>query len=142
MKRLKSSRGESIAEVLVSILIVSLIFLFLSEAVTASARINARIDTEDAAFLTSGNDLSLTFDLVLTTVGLATIVIGHDPECGGKAHQSRGGDGVLLLSERGGLKIPDRQRAGGGRGRRQWMRSVRPGGAGGALVWRRRCSSS
>ncbi len=50
MKKLRVRRGESVAEVLVSILIIGLVFVFLSEAVTTAARINARIDTEEISF--------------------------------------------------------------------------------------------
>ena len=49
MKR-RARAGESIGETLVAVLLLSLIFLMLTGAVTSAARINASLRNEDVAF--------------------------------------------------------------------------------------------
>lgn len=50
MKKLKSRAGESVAETLVAVLMISLVFLFLAESIVTAARINNRVDQERNAF--------------------------------------------------------------------------------------------
>lgn len=50
MKKIRSRRGETIIETLVSVLIISATFLFLTGAVTASARVNSRLKNERSQF--------------------------------------------------------------------------------------------
>lgn len=50
MKKLRQTKGESITEALVSIVLIALIFSFLAEAVVVSARTNTRLDAEDVDF--------------------------------------------------------------------------------------------
>lgn len=49
-KRIRSRAGESIAETLVAVLIISLAFLMLAGAVTAAARVNEGIKNEKQSF--------------------------------------------------------------------------------------------
>lgn len=50
MKKLKSARGETIIETLVSVLIITVIFLCLSTAIVSAARVNASVRNTDTAF--------------------------------------------------------------------------------------------
>jgi hypothetical protein len=52
MKKLRQSRGESIAETLVALLIASLAIMLLTGAIVTSARINASLKSDDVAFRT------------------------------------------------------------------------------------------
>lgn len=46
----RSTRGETLVEALVSILIATLVFSFLTKAVVTAARVNAAIRNEDVSF--------------------------------------------------------------------------------------------
>lgn len=50
MMRKRASAGESIGETLVAVLLLSLIFLMLTGAVTSAARLNASLRNEDVTF--------------------------------------------------------------------------------------------
>ena len=50
MKKLTSARGETIIETLVSILVITVIFLCLSTAIVSAARVNASVRNADTAF--------------------------------------------------------------------------------------------
>lgn len=50
ISRLKKNKGETIAEALVAVLIMELVFVFLANAVTTSAGINARARNTDVSF--------------------------------------------------------------------------------------------
>lgn len=50
MKKIKSARGETIIETLVSVLIITVIFLCLSTAIVSAARVNASVRNADTAF--------------------------------------------------------------------------------------------
>ena len=50
MKKLFSRTGESLVETLVAVLLISLIFVFLADAVVTAARINAQVSNADTAF--------------------------------------------------------------------------------------------
>ena len=50
MRRKRARAGESIGETLVAVLLLSIIFLMLTGAVTSAARLNASLRNEDAAF--------------------------------------------------------------------------------------------
>ena len=63
-KKLKSRSGESIAETLVTMIILSLAVLMLAGAVVTSARVNKQADNTDTAFSTED---------VTTTSGTVTI---------------------------------------------------------------------
>ena len=54
MKKLHSSRGETLIESLCAVLIVTLVMLFLSTAIATAARINHRVRTTDTSFQTGG----------------------------------------------------------------------------------------
>lgn len=54
MYKLKRKTGESIAETLVAVLILSLAFLMLSGAVVTAANVNKAAKNEDVAFSTGG----------------------------------------------------------------------------------------
>lgn len=71
MKR-AANAGESIAETLVAVLIMALVFLMLTAAVMASARMNARLRNEDVTFETASNELIADDYPVVITVGGAS----------------------------------------------------------------------
>ena len=50
MKKLTSASGETIIETLVSILVITVIFLCLSTAIVTAARVNATVRNADTAF--------------------------------------------------------------------------------------------
>ena len=50
IRKLKSTAGESIAEVLIAVLIVVLAFLMFAEALIVASRVNAQIKIEDQLF--------------------------------------------------------------------------------------------
>jgi len=50
INRLKKNKGETIAEALVAVLIMELVFVFLANAVVTSAGINARARNTDVSF--------------------------------------------------------------------------------------------
>ncbi|MDY3781210.1 MAG: hypothetical protein SOZ90_03395 [Candidatus Faecousia sp.] len=54
MKKLLSSRGETLIESLCAVLIVTLVMLFLSTAIATAARVNHRVRTTDVSFQTGG----------------------------------------------------------------------------------------
>ncbi|MBR1496319.1 MAG: hypothetical protein IJ617_01670 [Oscillospiraceae bacterium] len=54
MKRLRSRRGESIIEALISVAIIALTFCLIAQAILASAKINARAGMDDAAMRYDG----------------------------------------------------------------------------------------
>ena len=49
MKRLRSRRGESIVETLISLAIIAIVFCLLAQAILTSAKINARAGGDDGA---------------------------------------------------------------------------------------------
>lgn len=53
-KKLRSTSGESIAETLVTMIILSLAVLMLAGAVVTSARVNKQADNTNTAFFTEG----------------------------------------------------------------------------------------
>lgn len=54
MKKLLSSRGETLIESLCAVLIVTLVMLFLSTAIATAARVNHQVRTTDTSFQTGG----------------------------------------------------------------------------------------
>ena len=50
LKKLKSSRGESLGETLVSLLIASLAIVLLAGAIVTAGRINASLQNDDVVF--------------------------------------------------------------------------------------------
>lgn len=50
INRLKKNKGETIAEALVAVLIMELVFVFLANAVVTSAGINAKARNTDVSF--------------------------------------------------------------------------------------------
>ena len=48
--KIKRNGGESLAETLVAVLLVALVFVFLANAVVTSARINAEASSSDIAY--------------------------------------------------------------------------------------------
>ncbi len=59
----RSRAGESIAETLVAVLIMALVFLMLSSAVTSAVRINEELKNQETVFSTGDRE---TEDVVLT----------------------------------------------------------------------------
>ena len=59
----RSRAGESIAETLVAVLIMALVFLMLSTAVTSAVRIDAELKNQETGFSTDGRE---TTDVALT----------------------------------------------------------------------------
>lgn len=66
MKRILNNKGESIAEALVSVLIISLVFVFVANAVMTSAEINSKIETKDNVFK-NGTDASGSVTVTITS---------------------------------------------------------------------------
>ena len=65
--RLKNSKGESLAETMLSMLIVSLAFLVLSGGVITAARLCSKADNTASSFSTDGEtDLSGSFSVSVT----------------------------------------------------------------------------
>ena len=56
IQKLKHKRGESVAETLVTVLIIAVGFLFLANAVVTSASINSKADNEAVAYITGETD--------------------------------------------------------------------------------------
>lgn len=50
MRKLKSRAGESVAETLCAVLMISLVFLFLAGSIVTAARINKEIAPEEKTF--------------------------------------------------------------------------------------------
>ncbi|MCR5097866.1 MAG: hypothetical protein K6B14_02840 [Lachnospiraceae bacterium] len=50
MKKISSKKGETIAETLISVLIVTMALTILAGAIVSAARINSRIKNEEVAF--------------------------------------------------------------------------------------------
>ena len=74
MKKLKSARGETIVETLVSVLIITLIFLCLSTAIVSAARVNASVRKTDTAFAYSKGTVQGTRTVTVTKQGEAGAV--------------------------------------------------------------------
>lgn len=71
MKR-RANAGESIAETLVAVLIMALVFLMLAAAVMAAARVNNTIKNEDVAFDTASDEVVNPAYAVDITIGSKT----------------------------------------------------------------------
>ena len=56
MNKIKSPAGESIAETLIALLIVSCGFILLATAVVAAAKVNTSIENTEVVFNISGQD--------------------------------------------------------------------------------------
>lgn len=69
MRKLKASRGETIVETLVSILVITVIFLCLSTAVVSAARVNASVRKADTAFAYSKAEAQGTCTVSVTKQG-------------------------------------------------------------------------
>ena len=69
LKKLKSSRGESLGETLVSLLIASLAIVLLAGAIVTAGRINASLQNDDVVFRRGTPTES---------VGSATLTMGSD----------------------------------------------------------------
>ena len=52
MKKLRSNRGETLLESLVSMVIISLVAVFLASSIVAAAKVNAAADNSDYSFHT------------------------------------------------------------------------------------------
>lgn len=55
MKKLKQHTGETLAEVLIAVLVMVTAFVILTGAVVSAARINDRAKIKDASFTADGN---------------------------------------------------------------------------------------
>ena len=69
--RLKKNKGETIAEALVAVLIMELVFVFLANAVITSAGINARARNTDVSFEVGGTAVPGSYSAVITQNGSA-----------------------------------------------------------------------
>ncbi len=69
LKKLKSSRGESLGETLVSLLIASLAIVLLAGAIVTAGRINASLQNDDVVFRRG---------TPAESVGSATLTMGSD----------------------------------------------------------------
>ena len=65
MKKLCSSRGETLVESLCAILVITVVFLFLCGAVVSAARSNAQIEGADQSFHYDDMEKGDTKDLVI-----------------------------------------------------------------------------
>lgn len=69
INRLKKNKGETIAEALVAVLIMELVFVFLANAVITSAGINARARNTDISFEINGTRLPGSYSAVIKQNG-------------------------------------------------------------------------
>ena len=70
MKKLLNNKGESIIEVLVSLLIVSLCILMLQGSIITAAKINKKVENDITPFYIDG--LTKEFDSVIITRGTSS----------------------------------------------------------------------
>ena len=89
MKAKRWTRGETIVEALVSILIATLVFSFLTTAVVTAARINDKIRNEDVSFELDGAvDNGTATVSIRTTTGALTqdgrVYVKHRSTSGGE----------------------------------------------------------
>lgn len=75
MRKLLSNRGETLIESLVSILIVALIMLFLSNSIVAAAKINRQLRDTDIAF--SYEDTPTREEMTMTVSGAGGNTVGY-----------------------------------------------------------------
>ena len=68
MKKFLSRNGESLAETLISLLIIAVTFLFLTGSITASMRVNSRIKNSGSEFRvnSSGSGKEMTVQVRVT----------------------------------------------------------------------------
>ena len=66
---IKKNRGETIAEALVAVLIMELVFVFLANAVVTSAGINARARNTDVSFEVNGTMVPGSYSAVIKQNG-------------------------------------------------------------------------
>ena len=90
MKKLKQKTGESIAETLVAVLIMSLAFLMLTGAVVTAARINHRAKNEEVAFSSGGTstETAVSIGLGLSPSGSMNITL-YETENGYYYYEAR-----------------------------------------------------
>lgn len=65
ISRLKKNTGETIAEALVAVLIMELVFVFLANAVVTSAGINAKARNTDVSFEVNGSSVAGSYSAVI-----------------------------------------------------------------------------
>ena len=82
MKKLKQKIGESIAETLVAVLILSLSFLMLTGAVVTAARLNHRAQNADVAFVSASSGETRNVTVSLDGVAADVEVTVHQTENG------------------------------------------------------------
>ena len=85
MKKLKKTNGESIAETLVAVLLMSLAFLMLVGAVVTAARINDRVRNSDVTFAAADTpvgerDISINVNGTAKTAGNVEIYNKTGPD--------------------------------------------------------------
>lgn len=66
MKKIKSSKGETLVETLYGMLIVSLSFIILAGGIVSAARINKAAREENVLFNTSTKTLVTNFEVTIT----------------------------------------------------------------------------
>ena len=75
----RAKAGESIAETLVAVLIMSLVFLMLAAAVVTSARVNGSFKNEDAVFETDSVELiDDDFSVTISVDGVSGGIVSAD----------------------------------------------------------------
>ena len=75
----RAKAGESIAETLVAVLIMSLVFLMLAAAVVTSARVNGSFKNEEAAFETGSAELiNDDFHVTISVDGVSGGIVSAD----------------------------------------------------------------
>ena len=95
MKKLLSSRGETLIESLCAVLIVTLVMLFLSTAIATAARVNHRVRTTDVSFQTGGEGSST------STVPVTVTVDGETDPYTGSAQMHTTGNGYRYYRYQG-----------------------------------------
>lgn len=85
IKKLNSTRGETLVETLVSILIIVLTFVFLTTAAVSAAKINAKVRSADISFhyssAVSNGTAALTASGGGTRSGRTTVQVYEDNGC-------------------------------------------------------------
>ncbi len=72
MKKLRSQAGETLVETLTAILIVTLVFLFLTTAIVVASKVNAAVRSYDLSFSYDDAAPGASQTLIMTGLGSGT----------------------------------------------------------------------
>lgn len=90
MKKILNNHGESLIEVLVSLLIVALCILMLQGSIVTAAKINNKTKSHIEPFLKNGTIVGNNLDITLTDIN-GNIISGISGKVSADIYQSKGG---------------------------------------------------